>query len=377
MSDSAPLCAPAEPPAQAVEALLAWFAQRQRDLPWRRTRDPYRIWVSEVMLQQTQVRTVEPYYERFLARFPTVEALAEADLDQVLAVWQGLGYYSRARNLHAAARLVRDRHHGQVPADRAAFSALPGVGAYTAAAVLSIAFGQELAAIDGNVKRVLCRLCDYDQDPNGAEGQRTLRAFAEALLPSGRAGAFNQAMMELGATVCLPKKPLCNACPLQRDCRALARGVQEERPLRRPRPVAPHRLWLAAYVCRGLRLLLLRRQPYGLLGGLWELPNIEIATGEGPHSALQRLLAALKVQGEAGEQLATVRHAYTHYSLTVHVLACSLRGEPQPAAPWDDARWASAEARDMLGLTGVTTKILARTPWPAESLAQAAPGGGL
>lgn len=354
---------------QAIAAaLLSWFGQRQRDLPWRRTRDPYRIWLSEVMLQQTQVRTVTPYYERFLTRFPTLEALAAADLDQVLAVWQGLGYYSRARNLHAAARMVRDRHQGQVPADRAALSALPGVGAYTAAAVLSIAFGQDLVAIDGNVKRVLSRLYDYAQDPNRAEGQRALRSYAEALLPPGRAGDFNQAMMELGATLCLPKGPLCHVCPLCCYCQAREKGVQEQRPMRRPQPAMPHRQWLAAYIARGRRLLLLRRQPHGLLGGLWELPNIEIAPQEAPLTALQRLLQTLGVQGEAGVQLATVRHAYTHYALTVRVLACGLHGEPQPAAPWDAARWAGAEERETLGLTGVTTKILARAPWPGEGL---------
>lgn len=350
-------------------ALLTWFSKSHRDLPWRHTRDPYRIWVSEVMLQQTQVITVGPYYERFLAHFPTVGALANAELDEVLAVWQGLGYYSRARNLHAAARVVRDCHGGQAPGEPAALRSLPGVGEYIAAAVLSIAFGHDIAAIDGNVKRVLCRLFDCAQDPDRAEGRRTLRGHAQALLPPGRAGDFNQGMMELGAIVCLPRGPLCHACPVSRFCQARAGGLQEERPLRRSRPPVPHRELVAAYVVRGERLLLLRRRPEGLLGGLWELPNLEIAASEGEAEAVQRLLQErLGVQAKVGEQLATVRHAYTHYTLTVRAYRCELRGEPQAKEPWDAARWVSIGEREALGLSGVTIKVLTRLPWPGERL---------
>ncbi|NLD42329.1 MAG: A/G-specific adenine glycosylase, partial [Chloroflexi bacterium] len=210
MSDPIPDRQPLGRQARPIqEALLAWYAAERRDLPWRRTSDPYSIWVSEVMLQQTQVATVIPYYQRFLSAFPTVCALAAADLDRMLALWAGLGYYARARHLHAAARLVMERHGGEVPGDPAAFRALPGVGPYIAAAVLSIAFGQDVAAIDTNAARVLCRLFDYAGDLTRAAGKRTLRALAAALLPAGRAAEHNAAMMELGATICLARGPRC------------------------------------------------------------------------------------------------------------------------------------------------------------------------
>jgi len=248
--------------------LLSWYAEAHRDLPWRRTRDPYSIWVSEIMLQQTQVTAVIPYYVRFLARFPTVRELADATLDDVLALWQGLGYYARARNLHAAAGLVSAQHGGMLPDDRVELLALPGVGEYTADAILSIAFGRDLPAIDGNVARVLCRLFDYAEDPKKAAGKRRLRRHAEALLPKGEAGRFNQAMMELGATICRPRNPLCPECPVAQLCRAHALGVEILRPIPRRRRALPHREAVAAFVQRDGRVLFVRRLPHGLLGGL-------------------------------------------------------------------------------------------------------------
>jgi len=212
------------------DALLTWYAIARRDLPWRHTRDPYRIWVSEVMLQQTQVPTAVAYYERFLDAFPTLEALAEAEPDAVLAVWQGLGYYARARNLHAAAQQVVDRHGGHVPSNMAELRALPGVGPYIAAAVLSIAFGEDVAAVDTNTARVLCRLIDYAGDLGRAEGQRLVSACADDLLARGRAGDHNAAMMELGATICQARAPGCPSCPLEAWCLARARGTADQRP---------------------------------------------------------------------------------------------------------------------------------------------------
>ncbi|MFP4624909.1 MAG: A/G-specific adenine glycosylase [Gemmatimonadota bacterium] len=251
-------------------ALLRHFDQTRRGLPWRETADPYAIWVSEVMLQQTRVETVVPYWERWLERFPTVERLADAELDDVLKHWEGLGYYSRARNLHAAARVVRERYHGALPEHPAELRTLPGVGAYTAGAVASIAFGVPTPAVDGNARRVLARLHDLPT-PTPAE----LRELATALVPTDRPGDFNQALMELGATVCTPRNPDCAACPLADWCRAARNGVQERRPLPARRKPLPEEKVATAVVLRRDALLLVRRPLHGLLGGLWEFPPRE------------------------------------------------------------------------------------------------------
>jgi A/G-specific adenine glycosylase len=249
-------------------ALLRHFDAHRRAMPWRETRDPYAIWVSEVMLQQTRVDTVRPYYERWLRRFPTVGALADAELDDVLREWQGLGYYRRARNLHRAARMVRERYHGELPREPAALRALPGVGEYTAGAVASIAFGARVPAVDGNVRRVLARLYDL-ADPGPAE----LRDRAAALIPAGRPGDFNESLMELGATTCSPRAPDCGACPIAEWCAARALGVQEERPVRKRRGPVPAITVVTAVLARpGGGLLLTRRPETGLLAGLWEFP---------------------------------------------------------------------------------------------------------
>ncbi|HEX2166809.1 MAG TPA: A/G-specific adenine glycosylase, partial [Longimicrobiales bacterium] len=214
--------------------LLAFFDASARPLPWRQSRDPYAVWVSEVMSQQTRVETAIPYYQRWLSRFPTVAALADASPDEVLKAWEGLGYYSRARNLHAAARIVRERHGGEVPVQYDALRALPGVGEYTAGAVSSIAFGARRPAVDGNVRRVLARLLD---DP--APSPAMLHAAAGALVPAERPGDFNQSLMELGATICTPRAPRCRRCPVAGRCAALAAGTQEQRPLPKPKKVVP------------------------------------------------------------------------------------------------------------------------------------------
>ena len=343
-----------------VAALLRWYAAGHRDLPWRRTRDPYAIWVSEIMLQQTQVTTVIPYYERFLVRFPTVAALAGAPLDEVLALWQGLGYYARARSLHAAARGVCEIYGGLIPRERAALRALPGVGDYTAGAILSIAFGLDEVAIDGNVVRVLCRLFDVAEDPARSATRTLLRRHAQGLLPSGQAGDYNQAMMELGATICLPKAPQCLLCPLAPYCRARELGVQEQRPLPRVRAQVPHRTFAAAVCARERRLLLVRRRPRGLLGGLWEFPQGEVPPGQDEPRALQQALAAgLGMQIEVQSPVTVVEHGYTHFSLTVTAYRCLVQGEPTPSGEWDRCHWLSPDERDAYGLTGVATRILA------------------
>jgi A/G-specific adenine glycosylase len=256
------------------QRLLDWFAFEARDLPWRNDRSPYRVWLAEVMLQQTQVNTVVPYYERFLGRFPTVKALAAAPLEDVLKLWEGLGYYSRARNLHAAARQVVAQHGGQIPDSFEALLALPGVGRYTAGAVASIAFGQNVPAVDGNVRRVLARAFAVREDVSRSSTQRELEALAQRLLPPEQAGVFNEALMELGATVCTPRAPDCDRCPLRDLCRAHAAGEQASLPVKRPRKRTPH-YDVAAAVTVGQdgRVLVAQRNADDMLGGLWEFPG--------------------------------------------------------------------------------------------------------
>ncbi len=349
-------------------ALLAWYADRRRDLPWRHTSDPYRIWVSEVMLQQTQVSTVVPYYGAFLERFPTVCALAQAELDEVLACWQGLGYYARARSLHAAARIVCRDHGCLIPHTFSALRALPGVGEYTAGAILSIAYGQDTPALDANAVRVLCRLFDFDRDPATTAAKKVLHRHAEALLPKGRAGEFNQAMMELGAIICLPHAPRCEICQLAAFCRARALGVQALRPLPKRRAAIPRRELGAAIVERDSRLLIVRRLPKGLLGGLWELPTGEPLPGEDQPAALARALrACLGLQAQVAAQVTVVHHAYTHFRVAVSFYRCTVEGDPLPSAPWDAFHWLAPDERASYGLTGVTARALAQFHWPPES----------
>ncbi len=261
-------------PADLAPRLLRWFDQHRRDLPWRRTADPYHVWVSEVMLQQTQVTTVIPYYEGFLKAFPDVQALAAAPLDAVLGLWAGLGYYSRARNLHAAARVICTEHGGAFPDDYEAARALPGVGEYTAGAVLSIAYGVRLPALDGNAFRVLARVWGVRGEMQRGPARRRLAALGREAVPTDRPGDYNQALMEHGSQVCVPRQPHCGECCLADICVALAQGLQDQIP--GSRRAAPTEVTVsAAVVLRRGKVLLARRPPTGVWGGLWELPNTE------------------------------------------------------------------------------------------------------
>ncbi|MBN1400955.1 MAG: A/G-specific adenine glycosylase [Anaerolineae bacterium] len=350
-------------------ALLAWYAGHKRDLPWRRTTNPYHIWVSEVMLQQTRVETVIPYYSRFLERFPTIRALADASLDSVLVLWEGLGYYGRARHLHAAAQRVCTLHGGVLPSDQEALLALPGIGAYTAGAILSIAFGQRTVAVDGNVVRVICRLFDYAQDPSRVAGKRAIREMAEKLLGSAQPGEFNQALMELGATLCVSRAPLCDACPLAPQCLARCNQTQYLRPIPKARAPVPEKALAAALIVARERILIVHRRPQGLLGGLWDLPMAEVEPPGSEGAALaQKLRQQLGISTSVGERLATIRHAYTHFKIVVAVYRCTSQGEPRPQGEWDRFHWLAADEREAFGLTGVTVKILAKVPWPGSGL---------
>jgi A/G-specific adenine glycosylase len=304
-------------------ALLAFYDASARALPWRSTSDPYAIWISEVMSQQTRVDTVVPYYERWLQRFPDVAALADATLDAVYKEWEGLGYYSRARNLHAAARTLRERHTGAVPSSYEELRSLPGIGDYTAGAISSIAFNERQPAVDGNVRRVLSRLLD---DPNPA-AQR-LRGVAAALVPADRPGDFNQAVMELGATICTPSAPACGPCPLSHLCAAHAAGTQHERPMRTPKRAVPI-IDVATAIIRGTddRVLLQRRPSSGLLAGMWSFPASEVPRGgEASQIALAVARALCDVSDEPAVALGHVEHTFSHRRERYHCYVVAALG---------------------------------------------------
>lgn len=338
--------------------LMAWYRIHQRDLPWRRTRDPYAIWVSEVMLQQTRVATVLPYYHRFLARFPGIAQLAAADLQAVLKHWEGLGYYARARNFHRAARIVCEHHRGIVPREPAVFRQLPGVGDYIAAAVLSIAFHRPLAVIDGNVKRVLARLFRIDAPVDTSAG---FRRTAQRLLDTRTPGTFNQALMELGALVCRPRTPECGRCPLAERCEARAAGQPRQYPIRRRKhPVPEHRL-VVAVIRRRSKYLITRREEQGLLGGLWEFPAARIGMDEIAEKACRRTAGdAVNLQVRVDGVLTRFNHAYSHFMERLEVCCCraeSGRVRTLGARPF---RWIRLQEADRYPFTGAALKILAR-----------------
>jgi len=312
--------------------LLGWYRANARDLPWRRTHDPYRIWLSEVLLQQTRVETVLPYYARFTAAFPTVRELAAAREDRVLKLWEGLGYYTRARNLLRAAKAIVDGYGGRFPRTAREWQRLPGVGRYTANAIASIAFGERAPVLDGNVKRVLARLFNIGRNIDEARTQKLLWAVAERLVPPRVPGEFNQAMMELGARVCTPRAPRCEQCPLRHSCEARALGCQSHLPRRRAKKPLPHRHIVAAAIEKNGRFLLGKRPPSGLLGGLWEFPGGKVEAGESHEQALVReIREELGIEIAVGAHLASVAHAFSHFRITLHVYRCRhIGGAPRP-----------------------------------------------
>ncbi len=368
---SAPPSAPPDPSERDREiaaALGAWFDRVARDLPWRRTRDPYAIWLSEVMLQQTRVDTVIPYYERFLARYPTVSALASAEIDDVLSLWSGLGYYRRARVLHLAAREITARHDGALPRDVPALLALPGVGAYTAGAIASIAYDQPVPLVDGNVARVLSRIEGIDDDIRSASGTRKLWSTAERLVrgPAGSVhpGRFNQALMELGATVCTPRNPRCDACPVDGACAARALGRQAELPVIAPKRDVLAVEMVAAVVRSGDRVLFARRAEGGLFGGLWEPPMVEAR-------ALADARALLEQVGVGPDaplrEVGRVRHILTHRRLDVTVaraeVAAPWRCRAKLAAPYEKAAWLDPGVLEF-GISKLARKVLSAASAP-------------
>lgn len=353
---------PAERDRAIARKLGAWFDASARDLPWRRDRRPYAVWLSEIMLQQTRVETVIPYFERFLARYPDVGALAAAELDDVLHLWSGLGYYRRARQLHAAAREVTARYGGAFPAEAEALRELPGVGAYTAGAISSIAYGQHEPLVDGNVARVLARVEAIDEPLKSPAVTKRLWATAARMLPDDRPGRFNEALMELGATVCTPRDPRCDACPLASLCAARAAGRERELPVvesKRPVPVVE----VVAAVIEDPKsgaLLFARRREGGLFGGLWEPPMVEVLSLDDARPALAGLGVTL---GRARlREVGRVTHVLTHRRMEV-VVAAGRRGAGTAAAealeaPYEKAAWLDPE-RPGVGVSTLARKVIA------------------
>jgi A/G-specific adenine glycosylase len=340
-------------------ALAGWYSRFQRPLPWRQRPDPYGIWVSEVMLQQTQVQTVTPYYHRFMARFPDLFSLARADLQSVLKLWEGLGYYSRARHLHQAAGIVAAEMGGRLPDNWKALRALPGIGEYIAAAVLSIAFGQARAVVDGNVKRVLARLFLVDAPVNRPRSHKVFNTLAAQLLDPEDPGRHNQAVMELGALVCTPRSPACDRCPLQDDCLARRKGVILLYPRKDRRRPVPTRRWVAAAVLKEQKLLMVQRPEQGLLGGLWELPGGPLNNGaDSAQACAAQLKAALNLDVTVAHQLETVTHAYTHFRLQMELYICRWRGGRVRLNGPARFKWLRLEQIEDLPLHGAAHKAL-------------------
>lgn len=345
---------------EAATALVAWFKTAMRPLPWRRNYHPYEVWISEVMLQQTQMERGVDYFLRWMKRFPDVTAVAAAPEEDILHAWEGLGYYRRARFLHAAAKAMVERHGGLVPEDAAALAALPGLGTYTVAAIRGIAFNQDVVVVDANVERVFSRLLDVDMPPKKREAARVIREEAASMLPPGHARDYNQALMELGALVCR-KTPQCAECPLIAWCEARRLGVERERPVLEARAAIVPVTTGHGVLVHEDRALLVKRPDNGVWGGLWEFPGGEIEEGETPSQAVKRVFAArlgLAVQVEA--DLGTVRHGYTNHRLTAHFF----RVKPLPGASWpagaDDVRLVDCRKTDGLAMPAHHRKLADR-----------------
>jgi A/G-specific adenine glycosylase len=360
-------------PAALAPALLAWFDTARRPLPWRRSRDPYRIWVAEVLLQQTRVAQAIPYFERFVAAFPDVDALAAADPTDVLRVWAGAGYYARARHLAAAARTVRDRWGGKLPSTVDELRTLPGIGPYIARAIAALAFDRPVVALEANGRRVAARWALERGDVRLSAVAGRLEAELARVLPPDRAGAFNEAVMELGETVCLPRAPRCPVCPVTVHCRA-RRELRDPGalPSRGPRRQRPHVRGAVAVVAAGGRWLVQRRPPTGLLGGLFEFPGGKIERGERPlDAAVRELREETGLRAPSLRPVGVVRHAYSHFTVELHVFAGRYARRPR-AAPGSDRRWVTPLELAALPLPRATAKIVAQL----MSSGRASPGSG-
>lgn len=338
-----------------TQLVVDHYRRHARDLPFRRTRDGYAIWVCEIMAQQTRLSVVIPYWERWLQRFPTVAALAAAPLDDVLASWSGLGYYARARSLHRAAQVVMREHGGRLPSTAAELEKLPGIGPYTAGAIASIAFGEAAPVVDGNVARIFARLYGIEEDVLAPASRKKMWDLALGLVPARAASEFNQGLMDIGATICTPRSPRCGPCPLRSICVARRDGRQAELPVLAKKGATPRIEIRAGLVTRGGRWLLFRRRPDGLFGGLWELPDLD----------------ALGVPAAAKKPLAEHTHQLTHRTIRYRVYPARLASAAHPPPPYDAARWFAPTALASLAISSATAALAKRLtengPWQTAS----------
>lgn len=342
-------------PVDYGQSLLAWYSQSGRDLPWRNTRDPYQIWLSEVMLQQTTVTAVIDYYQRFLKQLPTVEQLADAPLEDVIDLWAGLGYYSRARNLHAAAKLIVGQLKGCFPEDVEALQKLPGIGRSTAGAISALAFDQRASILDGNVRRVLCRLFALQEPPRSAAAERQLWQWSEKLTPTESVHDYTQAIMDLGAMVCVPRKPLCDQCPLAELCQAHKLGLEQQLPLKQVANPIPTRHEVVLLIDHHGRYLVRRRLAEGFLGGMWEFPTLSLLVEEDPEQKLQFLFSDFGLKG-AAEQIGHSQHVYSHFRLRSAIYSKKIEDLPQVAE--GNNCWLPLDKLKNIALHGAHKKVL-------------------
>jgi A/G-specific adenine glycosylase len=333
--------------------ILNWYSHHARKLPWRNHPDPYAVWVSEIMLQQTQVATVIPYFEKWMKKYPTVTCLAKAEEKDVLSMWEGLGYYARARNLLKGSRIIISKYDGAIPSDVDELEALPGVGRYTAAAIASMAFGTDVATLDGNLKRVFSRVFNITTPATTSTGEAILWQTAARHLPKGHAGDYNQALMDLGAMICLPKNPLCSDCPLASICEAYLKGLQGNLPVITKKPLVPTRVKSAAVIVQRGKVLLRQRPLNGLLGGMWEFPASEVDANPaiGLESAIE---TEFQLKVELGASFVVVHHAYTHFKLTEFAFLCTLKGKPHVL---EDFQWIPLDQLDDFPMGKVDRRI--------------------
>jgi A/G-specific adenine glycosylase len=338
--------------------LLSWYDKNHRKLPWRQTADPYLIWVSEVMLQQTQVKTVLPYYQRFTKKFPTLSKFANAGEDTILKMWEGLGYYNRVRNFHKAAQIILNQHDNKIPHHWDVFFSLPGVGAYIASAVLSIAHNLPYAAVDGNVKRVLSRLLLLSSPVNDVKYHSIFQDKANQLLDENQPGNYNQALMELGALICKPLSPKCDICPLIQQCKAFVEKKTVSFPKRKIKKAIPTKQIAAGVVLYKDKILITKRNPNGLLGGLWEFPGGKIETGESPQAAcLRELKEETGLLTKIESYLTTVKHTYTHFKIEMFVYICTANTLKIQLNGPIDFRWISLEEIEKYPFPGANHKF--------------------
>ena len=347
---------------------MKWYRAHGRDLPWRRTADPYAIWISEIMLQQTQVATALPYYERFLSSFPTLRDLAAAPLDKVLKAWEGLGYYARARHLHRAANEIVIRFDGAFPSGFEEILSLPGIGRSTAGAIATIALGQRHPILDGNVKRVLCRYFCIEDDPKRKEIEQRLWQYAERLLPRKHADDYTQAVMDLGATICTPAEPRCALCPVRGQCAAFEKGIQEMLPIKTAAKRIPERDYVAGVVFQEEKVLIRRRPAAGLLGGLWEFPGGRVDLEGKSRGTEQKIRETLQKEipwtVDQWTPLGRIKHTFTHFKMTLHVFSGRMGG--RPAKSTADQKWIDLGGLSEYAFSSAHQKIVLKLKQPEE-----------